>query len=201
MEQFLLKAGPAPADHDGSMLPLPRTPRALLAPAAGLLLLLGTTACGADEVAERAAESAVERAIEDAAASEGVDVDVDAGDGSVSIESSDGTFTSGMGSLPQGFPEDVPIVEGDILQGASSEGNGTTGWVVTIAVDQAPDQALDEASAALEGAGYTEGDASAGMEGLSIAQYVGADWEIILSVVEDGQGGALLSYTVTAPRG
>lgn len=176
-----------------------RRTRTLIAAPVALLLLLGASACGADEVAEQAAESAVEQAIEDAAASEGVDVDVDSGDGSVSIESSDGTFTSGMGALPQGFPEEIPVVEGDILQGASSEGNGTTGWVVSMAVDSTPDQALEEASAALEGAGYTEGDASAGMEGLSIAQYVGADWEIILSVTEDGQGGALLSYTVTAP--
>lgn len=199
MEQFLLKAGPAPADHDGTMLPLPRTPRTLLAPAAGLLLLLGTAACGADEVAERAAESAVEKAIEDAASSEGVDVDVDTGDGSVTIESSDGTFTSGMGSLPQGFPEDIPVAEGDILQGASSEGNGTTGWVVSVAVDQSPDQALAEAAAALEGAGYTEGDNSASMEGLSYVQYVGSEWEIILGAVDNGEGGTLLSYTVTPP--
>ena len=198
MEQFLLKAGPAPADHDGTMLPLPRTPRALLAPAAGLLLLLSTTACGADQLAEQAAESAVERAAE-AAASEGVDVDIDTGDGSVTIESSDGTFTSGMGSLPQGFPEDIPVAEGEILQGASSEGNGTTGWVVSVAVDQSPDQALAEAAAALEGAGYTEGDNSASMEGLSYVQYVGSEWEIILGAVDNGEGGTLLSYTVTPP--
>lgn len=181
------------------MLPLPRTPRTLLAPAAGLLLLLGTSACGADEVAERAAESAVEKAIEDAAASEGVDVDIDAEGGSVSIESSDGTFTSGMGSLPQGFPEDIPVADGEILQGASSEGNGTTGWVVTIAVDQPGDEAIAEAGAALEGAGYTEGDNSMAMEGLQYVQYVGSEWEIILGATDDGQGGTLLSYTVTPP--
>lgn len=174
-------------------------PRTALAASGALLLLLGATACGADDVADQAAESAVERAIEDAASSEGVDVDVDTEDGSVTIESSDGTFTSGMGSLPQGFPEDIPVVEGEILQGASSEGNGTTGWVVSVAVDQSPDQAIAEAAAALEGAGYTEGDNSASMEGLSYVQYVGSEWEIILGAADNGEGGTLLSYTVTPP--
>lgn len=46
----------------------PRT-RTALAVSGALLLLLGTTACGTDDVAEQAAESAVERAIEDAASS------------------------------------------------------------------------------------------------------------------------------------
>lgn len=162
-------------------------------------LLLGTSACGADEVAERAGESAVERAIEDAAESEGVDVDVDAEDGSVSIESSDGTFTSGMGALPQGFPEDIPLADGEILQGASSDGNGTTGWFVSVTVDRSADEALAEASALLEGAGYAEGDNSMAMEGLSYVQYVGSEWEIILGATDNGEGGTLLSYTVTPP--
>jgi len=176
-----------------------RSHRAALAASGALLLLLGASACGADEVAERAAESAVERAIEDAASSEGVDVDIDSEDGSVSIESSDGTFTSGMGNLPQGFPEDIPVADGEILQGASSDGNGTTGWFVTVTVDQPGDQALAEAGAALEDAGYSVGDNSAGMEGLSYQQYVGSEWEIILGAADNGEGGTLLSYTVTPP--
>ncbi|WP_300639087.1 hypothetical protein [Nocardioides sp.] len=177
----------------------PRSRRTTLAATGALLLLLGTAACGADDVADQAAESAVERAIEDAASSEGVDVDIDSGDGSVSIESSDGTFTSGMGALPQGFPEDIPVLEGEILQGASSDGNGTTGWFVSVAVDQSADEALADAAAALEGAGYSEGDNSMAMEGLSYVQYVGSEWEIILGATDDGQGGTLLSYTVTPP--
>lgn len=173
--------------------------RTALAVSGALLLLLGTTACGTDDVADQAAESAVERAIEDAASSEGVDVDVDAEDGSVSIESSDGTFTSGMGALPQGFPEDIPVLEGEILQGASSDGNGTTGWFVSVTVDQPGDEALGEAAALLEGAGYSEGDNSMAMEGLSYVQYVGSDWEVILGATDNGEGGTLLSYTVTPP--
>ncbi len=200
MEQFLLKAGPASADHDGSMLPLPRTPRTLLAPTAGLLLLLGTTACGADQLGERAAESAVERAAE-AAASEGVDVDIDTDGGGVTVETSEGTFTSGVGSLPEGFPEDIPIAEGEIFSGASSTTEGQQGWLVTVSVDQAPDEALAEAGAALEAAGYSPGDNSIAMEGLSFVQYVGSEWDLILGATEDGEGGTLLSYTVTQAQG
>lgn len=180
----------------GRMLPLPRTPRTLLAPAAGLLLLLGTTACGADQLADRAAESAVERAAE-AAASEGVDVDIDTDGGGVTVETSEGTFTSGMGSLPQGFPEEIPVAEGEIFSGASSTMEGQQGWVVSVSVDQAPDEAIAEAGAALEAAGFTVGDNSMAMEGLTYVQYVSSDWDLILGATDDGEGGTLLSYTVT----
>lgn len=198
MEQFLLMTRPEKEAHDGPMPPLPRTPRTLLVPTAGLLLLLGTSACGADQLAERAAESAVERAAE-AAASEGVDVDIDSGGGGVTVETSEGTFTSGVGSLPEGFPEDIPIAEGEILSGASSTMQGQQGWLVSVSVDQAPDEALAAAGAALEDAGYAEGDNSMAMEGLAYVQYTGSDWEIILGATEDGQGGTLLSYTVIEP--
>lgn len=180
---------------------LPRTaPRTLLATVAAALVLVGTSACGADDLAENAAEGAVERALEQAAESEGGDVDVDLEEGSVSIESSDGTFTSGLGDLPDGFPEDVPLLEGEVLQGASStDDQGRTSWVVTLSIPTAGEEALAAAAERLEDAGYTAGDGAASMEGLSFAQYRNGEHDVVLGAIDDGEGGTLLSYTVGPP--
>lgn len=81
------------------------------------------------------AEDAAKDRIEDAAKSEGVDLDLDdLEDGEVNIDTTDGGAT--VGKLPKDFPKDeVPIVTGDILGGTYTKNPAT--WNVTIEVGPA----------------------------------------------------------------
>ncbi|MBU2076230.1 MAG: hypothetical protein KJ938_17505 [Actinobacteria bacterium] len=176
----------------------PRPPHRLLA--VPLLVALAVTAsgCGADTLAERATEKAAEKALEDAAA-EGVEIDLDAGEGGISVETDDGSFTSGLGSLPAGFPEDVPVVGGEILNGASSQQDGTTAYIVTVMVQGAAQEAMAEAISALEDAGYSRTENSMSMGGLLIEMLTGP-WEVTVGATDDGEGGTMLQYTVIEPQ-
>ena len=138
------------------------------------------------------------KALEDAA-SEGVDIDLDSEEGGISIETDDGSFTSGLGSLPDGFPDDVPVVEGEILSGASSQQDGTTAYLVSVMVEATAQEAMAEAISALEDAGYSRTENSMSMDGLYIEMLTGP-WEVTVGSTDDGEGGTMLQYTVIEPQ-
>ncbi|GAA3532139.1 hypothetical protein [Nocardioides daeguensis] len=160
-----------------------RTRRAAIAVAAAALLPLGLAACGDD-----AAENAAEKAIEDA---NGGDVDVDIDGDNVKIEGSDGAVQYGS-ELPDDFPRDeVPLV-GEVTIGTSSTTDGTKGWTVATTTDASPDDAFEEAKAALEDAGF----AIDGIESGNYAQLKSDAYRLVLTASE-GADGAQISYIVS----
>lgn len=202
-EQQVLIPPTAAADHTPPMRSLRRPhrlrpPHRLLAAPLVAALALTASGCGADTLAERATEKAAEKALEDAA-SEGVDIDLDSEEGGISIETDDGSFTSGLGSLPDGFPDDVPVVEGEILSGASSQQDGTTAYLVSVMVEATAQEAMVEAISALEDAGYSRTENSMSMDGLYIEMLTGP-WEVTVGSTDDGEGGTMLQYTVIEPQ-
>lgn len=56
------------------------------------------------------------------------------------------------GALPTGWPEEVPVIDGEILLGAGNSADGQTGWVVTIKSTSA--DPISDAKAQLEAAGF-----------------------------------------------
>jgi hypothetical protein len=94
-----------------------------------------------------------------------------------------------LGELPEGFPESVPLIEGDIGVGAGGAAGGEEGWVVTVTSDAADPMA--DAVAALEGAGFTK-DPSIATGGAGAAFYSDGEYSVLLV----GQGKNV-SYTVT----
>ncbi|MDF2574971.1 MAG: hypothetical protein K0S05_1883 [Agromyces sp.] len=143
---------------------LPATTRAAMAIAiAGVTasLLTGCFANPVEELVNRSVEGAVEEAT----------------GGDVSLS----------GELPADFPAEVPVIEGKI--GLSAGAGGAEGWVVAITGTSS--DALAEAAAELEAAGYTEDTAvSGGQVGAKV--YTGADYLVLLA----GEGSTV-SYTVT----
>jgi len=87
--------------------------------------------CGAatDKVAEKASEKIVEEAVE---SQTGADVDIDTnGDGSVKIETEDGSYSSGTGKVPEQWPTDLSLPEGlTILSGTTMDTD--EGKLVTV---------------------------------------------------------------------
>ena len=86
-----------------------------------------TAGCG-DAVTERVAEEAAEQAA-------GGDVDIDSDDGSISIESSEGSMQMGAGgSVPESFPDDMPLPETDFEVANTFEQSGDDGLELQMAL-------------------------------------------------------------------
>lgn len=109
-----------------------------------------------------------------------------------------GNVDLGGSSVPDGYPVDeVPLIDGEIVYGASVGAEGAKIFNVTVKVQDA--SALDEISAQLEGAGMTPGvdSGAAGVEGLG-RMFTGEKWGAIVVVSEDGSNGFVANYTVTS---
>lgn len=167
-------------------MPKPRRARLLLAVVPAALLATSLVGCGL-------AEDAVKDQVEDAAKSEGVDVDLDnIEDGEIEIDSTDGGVTTGK--LPNGFPTDeVPVVDGDILGGTSTKNPDT--WNATIKVGEPggdKQAAYDDAAATL-GLDVVQEPID---NGTSISgTYVSETYTVILAVTDSN--GIVVNYTVS----
>jgi hypothetical protein len=156
---------------------------------------VGLTACGA--VAEKVSENATEKAIESA---NGGNADVDINDdGSFSVKSKDGSFAvSADGELADGFPTEVPLVEGKVEASWSSSDGDQQGWWVTLDVDDAK-AAYAEAKSSLEDSGYTiTGD----YQGTADGQFSGnlsAEGDWVVNVAAADGDPATITYVLTTP--
>ena len=163
---------------------LRRTARTLGLLAAGALLL-ATGACSAEDLADQVAERAIENA-----AGEGADA------GEFKVETDEGTFSSG-GSLPDDFPSDeVPLLDGEVLQAASSTQAGSAGYVVIVVVDEGVEEAVEAANQRLLDAGFAPDTDLAGIEGLSVKTLSKAPYTVLLSAYDTGDGTAV-NYTIS----
>ena len=113
-------------------------------------LALATSACSAEDVAESAAEKAMEQA-------GGGDVDIDSGGGTISMSSSEGTVQMGSGgSLPDAFPDDMPLPEGDyeVASSFSQEGSDGLQMQAALQVQASVDELSDYFEQALPDNGW-----------------------------------------------
>lgn len=114
------------------------------------LALTGCSAIG-DAVSEEISEQVSEEIIEQAGG-EGVDVDIN--DGEVSVETSSGSFTVGGGEIPDDYPSEfAPLVDGDPASVVRNETEDGVSFIISIAVDDDFDTAVEEATGLLERAG------------------------------------------------
>lgn len=146
---------------------------------------LALAGCSSDEPAEKA----VEEAVEDAA---GGSADVDIDDDSIKIETDEGEVSVGQ-DLPDDFPSDVALVDGEVVSAMSMAGKG---WTVSVQTDQSMEdlsEVADDARARL-GDDY---DVATTMENDTMSGYVlQGDTYLVTVSASQGEGGALVSYTV-----
>ena len=95
-----------------------------------------------------------------------------------------------LGSLPDDFPESVPLIDGQIGLGAGGADSGDAGWVVTVT--SSAEDPLGDAAAALEAAGFTE-DSSVSGGTLEALKFSDADYIVGISVIGD-----TVTYAVSA---
>ena len=122
-------------------------PLRALAAVTALLLLAG---CGS--AVENVAENAVERAIENEV---GGDANVDVDEDSVTIESEEGSITAGSGSVPDDFPSDVRLVDGEVTYSQRLETADGRGWSVQVSVDGDAASVADQVRSDLTDAGFS----------------------------------------------
>ncbi|MDP3893737.1 SPOR domain-containing protein [Nocardioides sp.] len=173
-----------------------RTPPLALALASlALLGNLGLTACSSEGIAEKATERALEKAAEG-----GADVDIDSEAGEVTIKTDQGTFST-SGKLPANFPAaDLPLVDGEVLTAASSDAEGSRGWMVMLSTDLSTEAAAEQARQKLLDAGFaTEGE-DTGMSNsdaiFDVRQYVKDPYSVTFSAF-GADDGASVNYLIT----
>lgn len=165
----------------------------VLAPALLLALALALGGCG--EVAEKASEEAIERAVE----SDGsADVDVDSDDGSVKVETDEGTTSYGEDlDLPDAFPSDVPLPESDFSI-VSSSTQGEDLFITMTLTDVDFDAEVTHLTSGFEESGYTVGDRmTSESEGQQFIMFTAKKGDVTVSVSLTGGDDAAAMYTVT----
>lgn len=157
------------------------------------VLALALTGC-----ADKVATSITERAVE--AGGENVDVDIDSDGGEVTVRGEGGEVFSTGRELPDDFPDDVPLVDGEVISGVSTETPEGRGWAVSVEYDGSAEAAVDDAISRLESAGFsTSQEGTMVMGEMRAAMLEGEKWSVSLTALESEQ--TIVQYVVVDPQG
>lgn len=158
------------------MYVLPRTARVAVSLSLSLALTPLLAACNPADIVS----GAVQQAVKDQT---GVDINVNANGGSV--------------SLPSDFPKDVPVVSGSIMTSASVGTGASKVWTIAVKVNNSQ-TAYNDAKSKLQAAGFTiDADIASGDEFTLTASK--GDLSVLLGT---GQSGSdkILTYTVGSSK-
>jgi hypothetical protein len=115
-------------------------------------------------------------------------------------EASGGAVDIGGASLPEGFPAEVPLAGGEVINGSSVGTEPSESiYNITIKSDAADaPAALTEATTALEDAGFETSDLVDGAAvDASAAGYANGTWGVLVVATGDAGEDIILNYTVT----
>src|SRR5690554_3246737 len=105
-----------------------------------------------------------------------------------------GNVDIGGTSVPDDFPSEVPLIDGEVVSGFGVGTAPEKAWNVTIKVPDA--SALDTIKGQLEGAGFASDIDDAAIGGLTGGMYSNGTYSVLIVVAEDGNGGWAAAYTV-----
>ena len=188
------------ADFDSKEFPMTtRSSTSTLVAAPLLAAALVVAGCG--EIAERAVEEGLEQA---GGASGNVELDLDNEDGSLSIESSEGSFRIGAQDVPEDFPEEVPLpAELEVMSSMSFNEEGGTSFNLNATTPGDATTVADELEAAFTDAGFTiTGTSQMEADGMAnrTFQFEGSDWSGNVVVVENPDD-TIVNYTIAPTQG
>ncbi|WP_120337641.1 hypothetical protein [Cryobacterium soli] len=96
----------------------------------------------------------------------------------------DGDVSLG-GALPDGWPEEIPVIDGEIKFGAGNTTNGDQGWVVTIA--SSASDPLADAKQMLVDAGFeADTSTSANVGDVGVESLKNASFRVTIAGTPDG---------------
>lgn len=107
-----------------------------------------------------------------------------------------GEVNVSIGSLPDGWPAEVPVIDGEIIAGGTANAeDGTPGWNVTIKVDDKT--AFDDIASQLGAAGFEPVEAGEfdGGENIASGMFKNENYGVIVAVT-GAEGNFVANYTV-----
>jgi hypothetical protein len=109
-----------------------------------------------------------------------------------------GDVQIGGPSIPDGFPAEVPVYDGDILNGSSITKNGETVYNVVVKVDDT--SVFDTIRTELTDAGFTpaEGYDMVENSGTITGLFGNGTWSVLVAVTTQDVVGTVANYTVTS---
>jgi hypothetical protein len=104
-------------------------------------------------------------------------------------------------SVPDDFPKDVPLIDGEVVFGLGVGNDDGKAWNVTIKVSGV--EAADQIKSQLEGAGFTANDAGIGgtTEDGATLVYDNGTYNVLVVVTKDSDNGFVANYTVAENTG
>lgn len=106
-----------------------------------------------------------------------------------------GNVDIGGTSIPEDFPAEVPLIDGDVVSAFGVGAAQEKAWNITITVPDA--STLDSIKTQLEGAGFSSEIDDAAIGGLTGGTYTNANFGVLVVVAEDGDSRWTANYTVT----
>ena len=99
-------------------------------------------------------------------------------------------------SVPDDFPSDVPLIDGEVVFGMGVGNDDGKAWNVTVKVGGL--DAVDQITSQLEGAGFTANEAGIGgtTEDGATLIFDNGTYNVLVVVSKDGENGYVASYTV-----
>lgn len=163
------------------------------------LALLGT-GCSSEAITERIAEEAAEQI---AGGDAQIDLDLDEDGGGIAVDSSEGSMQMGAGgSLPDGFPDDLPL-PGDYQVGSSFEqatDDGENHMAVALGTTIPVDDVVAHLESALPDAGWEISDTRRqSMDDFVNVTFVASRDDgmgAMVTVVSDSDDETLVNYMV-----
>ncbi len=111
-----------------------------------------------------------------------------------------GDVDFGGNSVPEDFPSEVPLIEGEVLSGASAGNADGKVWNVTIKVDDA--SAFDEITAQFEAAGFEPSELGGTSDQGATGTFTKDPYGVFVVVAGgDTAEGWVANYTVTSSTG
>lgn len=109
-----------------------------------------------------------------------------------------GDVTIGGTSIPEGFPSEVPVVDGDIINGSSIAKNGQTVYNVTVKV--ADTSVFDGIVTELSSAGFEPqpGYDMQEQNNTITGLFSNGTWSVLVAVTTQDVVGTVANYTVTS---
>ncbi len=109
-----------------------------------------------------------------------------------------GDVQIGGTSIPEGFPAEVPVVSGDILNGSSISKNGETVFNVVVKIDDV--SVFETIKTDLTDAGFApqEGYEMVENNGTITGLFNNGTWSVLVAVTTQDVVGTVANYTVTS---
>lgn len=163
------------------------------------LIVLFTAACSSEKAKEEAAEEAAEELVENLLekASEGVDIDIDEDNSSITIEGADGTEVSinAGKELPANFPDDVYLVKGEIESTLKTESDQGDSFTVAIIPEKSFKEIVAEIKKEMISKGWTSTmNMNMGTEAMQM--YMKGENSVTVTISNE-DGKTLAGYMVT----